>query len=53
MAKKFASSADLGEKTISFDELGPDLYAFTAQGDPNSGVIIGDDCCMVIDAQAT
>ncbi|MCV6546598.1 MAG: MBL fold metallo-hydrolase [Cohaesibacter sp.] len=53
MAKAFASSADLGEKTISFDEIGPGLYAFTAQGDPNSGVIVGDDCCMVIDAQAT
>ncbi len=53
MAKAFASSADLGEKKISFDEIGPDLYAFTAEGDPNSGVIIGDDCCMVIDAQAT
>ncbi len=53
MAKAFASSADLGEKKISFDEIGPDLYAFTAEGDPNSGVIVGDDCCMVIDAQAT
>lgn len=49
----FASSADLGEKTVSFDEIGPGLYAYTAQGDPNSGVIVGDDSVMVIDAQAT
>ncbi len=49
----FASTADLQDKTISFDEIGPGLYAFTAQGDPNSGVIVGDDGVMVIDAQAT
>ncbi len=53
MAKGFASSSDLGEKTITFKEIGRDLYAFTAEGDPNSGVIIGDDCVMVIDATAT
>ena len=28
-------------------------YAFTAEGDPNSGVIIGDDGVMVVDTQAT
>ncbi|WP_108659027.1 MBL fold metallo-hydrolase [Acuticoccus kandeliae] len=49
----FASSADLSEKTISFTEIGRDLYAFTAEGDPNTGVIIGDDCVMIVDAQAT
>ena len=49
----FASTADLADKKISFAEIGPGLYAFTAQGDPNSGVIIGDDCCVVVDAQAT
>lgn len=51
--KAFASTADLGPKRISFDEIGPGLFAYTAEGDPNSGVIIGDDGCMVIDAQAT
>jgi glyoxylase-like metal-dependent hydrolase (beta-lactamase superfamily II) len=53
MTATFASSADLGEKKISFDEIGPGLYAFTAEGDPNSGVIIGDDSVMIVDAQAT
>src|ERR671939_1021833 len=53
MTKGFASTADTGEKTVSFDEIGPGLYAFTAEGDPNSGVIVGDDAVMVIDAQAT
>jgi glyoxylase-like metal-dependent hydrolase (beta-lactamase superfamily II) len=51
--KGFASTADTGEKKIAFEEIGPDLYAFTAQGDPNSGVIVGDDAVMVVDAQAT
>jgi glyoxylase-like metal-dependent hydrolase (beta-lactamase superfamily II) len=51
--KAFASAGDLTEKQISFSEVGPDLYAFTAQGDPNTGVIVGDDGCVVFDAQAT
>jgi glyoxylase-like metal-dependent hydrolase (beta-lactamase superfamily II) len=51
--KGFASTADTGEKKISFEEIGPDLYAFTTEGDPNSGVIVGDDAVMVVDAQAT
>ena len=49
----FASAADLASKKVSFTGLGKGLYAYTAEGDPNSGIIIGDDCCMVIDAQAT
>ncbi len=53
MAKAFASQGDLGAKTISFTEVGRDLWAFTAEGDPNSGVIIGDDAVMVVEAQAT
>ncbi|WP_170377427.1 MBL fold metallo-hydrolase [Ruegeria atlantica] len=53
MAKAFASQSDLSEKAISFTEIGEGLYAFTAQGDPNSGVIIGDDSVMIIEAQAT
>lgn len=53
MAKAFASQGDLGEKTISFTEVGEGLWAFTAEGDPNSGVIIGDDKVMIVEAQAT
>lgn len=51
--KKFASQADLTEKKISFDELSERAYAYTAEGDPNTGIVIGDDCVMVIDTQAT
>src|SRR6187397_1085396 len=53
MSKTFASTGDMSEKNITFAEIGRDLYAFTAEGDPNSGVIIGDDGVIVIDAQAT
>ena len=53
MAKAFASQGDLTEKKISFTEIGEGLYAFTAEGDPNTGVIIGDDAVMVVEAQAT
>ncbi len=51
--KAFASQADLEEKPVTFDELGDGLYAYTAEGDPNTGVIVGDDGVMVIDTQAT
>ncbi len=53
MSTDFASTTDLADKTITFDAIGPDLYAFTAEGDPNSGVIVGDDGVMIVDAQAT
>lgn len=53
MSKAFASTADLTEKKVSFEEIGPGLYAYTAEGDPNSGVVVGDDCVLVVDAQAT
>ncbi len=53
MAKAFASQGDLSEKQTSFTEIGEGIWAFTAEGDPNSGVIIGDDSVMVIEAQAT
>jgi glyoxylase-like metal-dependent hydrolase (beta-lactamase superfamily II) len=51
--KKFASHADLEEKQISFDRLSDHAYAYTAEGDPNTGIVIGDEAVMVIDTQAT
>lgn len=51
--KKFASQADLAEKKVTFEQLSDHAWAYTAEGDPNTGVIIGDDSVMVIDAQAT
>ena len=53
MSKAFASQADLEEKRITFADLGGGAYAYTAEGDPNSGVVVGDDGVMVLDTQAT
>jgi glyoxylase-like metal-dependent hydrolase (beta-lactamase superfamily II) len=53
MAKAFASQADLAEKQVTFARLSDNAYAYTAEGDPNSGVVIGDDGVLVVDAQAT
>lgn len=52
-SKTFASAADLEEKKITFQKLSEHAYAYTAEGDPNTGIIIGDDAVMVIDTQAT
>ena len=51
--KSFASQADLDEKKVSFTQLSEHAYAYTAEGDPNTGIVIGDDAVMVIDTQAT
>ena len=53
MSKAFASQADLEEKTVTFSKLSEHAYAYTAEGDPNTGIVIGDDAVMVIDTQAT
>jgi hypothetical protein len=52
-AKGFASTSDMAEKKVTFSEIGTDLYAFTAEGRSHSAVIVGDDGCLVFDAQAT
>jgi glyoxylase-like metal-dependent hydrolase (beta-lactamase superfamily II) len=51
--KKFASQADLEEKKVSFDRLSENAYAYTAEGDPNTGIVVGDDAVLVVDTQAT
>lgn len=53
MSKAFASQADLETKKITFTQLSENAYAYTAEGDPNSGVIIGDDGVLIVDTTAT
>ncbi|NDG48753.1 MAG: MBL fold metallo-hydrolase, partial [Rhodospirillales bacterium] len=53
MAKVFASQGDLTAKKVAFTRLTKNAYAYSAEGDPTSGIIIGDDCCMVVDTRAT
>lgn len=53
MSKAFASQADVQEKTVSFDRLSQHAYAYTAEGDPNTGIVVGDNAVLVADTQAT
>jgi glyoxylase-like metal-dependent hydrolase (beta-lactamase superfamily II) len=53
MPKPFASSADLGEKEATLERLADGVYAYTAQGDPNVGCIVGTDAVLAIEARAT
>ena len=53
MSKAFASQADLSDKEITFEQLSAHCWAYTAEGDPNSGVVIGDKFILVSDATAT
>ena len=53
MSKAFASQADLADRKITFEQLSAHCWAYTAEGDPNSGVIMGDKFIMVSDATAT
>ena len=43
----------MADKKITFEQLSKHCWAYTAEGDPNSGVIIGDKYIMVSDATAT
>jgi glyoxylase-like metal-dependent hydrolase (beta-lactamase superfamily II) len=53
MPKPFASSADLAEKEATLERLADGVYAYTAQGDPNVGCIVGSDSILAIEARAT
>lgn len=51
--KQFASVADLEVKKTTFAQLSEHCWAYTAEGDPNTGVIIGEDSVLICDALAT
>jgi len=51
--KAFASQADLQVKKVSFEQISEHAWAYTAEGDPNTGIVIGDDAVLVADTQAT
>jgi glyoxylase-like metal-dependent hydrolase (beta-lactamase superfamily II) len=53
MSKAFASQADLEDKKVTFEQISQHAWAYTAEGDPNTGVVIGDDAVLVADTQAT
>jgi glyoxylase-like metal-dependent hydrolase (beta-lactamase superfamily II) len=49
----FASSQDLAAKQATLEELGPGVFAYTAEGDPNVGCVVGTDAILAIEARAT
>ena len=51
--KVFASQADLEEKKTTFEQLSAHCWAYTAEGDPNTGVIITDEAVLICDTLAT
>lgn len=51
--KTFASAGDITPKKRELVPLAPGIYAYTAEGDPNSGVIITEEGITIIEAQAT
>lgn len=53
MPKPFASSADLSEKHATLEHLADGVVAYTAEGDPNVGAIVGDRTVLAIEARAT
>jgi len=53
MPKPFASSADLAQKEATLEQLADGVFAYTAQGDPNVGAIVGTDAILAIEARAT
>src|SRR6186997_3084119 len=53
MPKPFASSADLAQKEATLERLADGVFAYTAQGDPNVGCIVGTDAILAIEARAT
>ncbi len=53
MSKQFASVADLEVKKTTFEQLSAHCWGYTAEGDPNTGVIVGDAAVLICDALAT
>jgi glyoxylase-like metal-dependent hydrolase (beta-lactamase superfamily II) len=51
--KPFASTADTEDQPGTLEELADGVFAFTAQGDPNVGCVVGHDGVLVVDARAT
>lgn len=49
----FASTNDVVEQKASIVELGPNVYGYISESDPNCGFVVGDDAVLVVDTRAT
>lgn len=50
--KSFASQADFEEKKVTLSQTSEHAWAYTAEGDPNTDIIIGDNAVLVDDTLA-
>ena len=53
MAKAFASASDTAQQKFELIELHPSVFSYSAAHDPNNGLIIGEEACLVVDTRAT
>ncbi|WP_346897910.1 MBL fold metallo-hydrolase [uncultured Roseibium sp.] len=55
MNKNVTAKNDAGtlDKKVSFREIGRDCYAFCVEGGSNTGVVVGENSVLVVDAQPT
>jgi len=51
--RPFASTDETADRKATLQQIGQGFYVYAAEGDPNSGVIVGDDAVLVVDAQPT
>ena len=42
MSRAFASQGDVEQKKVTFLRLSEHAWAYTAEGDPNTGIVVGD-----------
>lgn len=53
MTKPFASSQDTKQQRPKMVELAANVFGYLSDFDPNTGVIIGERSCIVVDCRAT
>jgi len=51
--RPFAAIDETADPKATLQQIGQGLYVYAAEGFPNSGVIVGDDAVLVVDAQPT
>jgi glyoxylase-like metal-dependent hydrolase (beta-lactamase superfamily II) len=49
----FASATDTADQKAKLVEFATDVYGYVSDFDPNVGLVVGDDFCLVIDTRAT
>jgi glyoxylase-like metal-dependent hydrolase (beta-lactamase superfamily II) len=53
MSTAFASATDTVNQKAKLVEFAKDVYGYVSDFDPNVGLIVGDESCLVVDTRAT